>query len=61
MTEWISGWKKIAHYLDCEVRTAQEMAERKVISVYKPPGCTVRAEAKELDKHIKSHPIGKSA
>jgi len=49
MTEWITGWKKIAKYLDVSIKTAQRMAKKKIIPVY--PG--VRAEAKELDKHLK--------
>ena len=49
MAEWISGWKKIAKYLDVSIKTAQRMAKKKVIPVY--PG--IRAEAKELDKHLK--------
>lgn len=59
MTEWINSWKKIADYLEVSVRTAQEMAKRKEITVYKAGG--VRADAKELDKHIKAHPLRESA
>lgn len=61
MVEWIEGWKSISKYLDCSVRTAQDMARRRVIVVYRPPGCGVRADAKELDKHIKTHPLHVSA
>jgi hypothetical protein len=53
MTEWIMGWKKIAHYLDCSVRTVQRMANKRLIIVYQTESGGVRADAKELDKHIR--------
>lgn len=59
MTEWIKSWKAISKYMGVSVRTAQIMAEKKTITVYKAGG--VRAEAKELDKALKSNPLRKSA
>lgn len=57
MTEWISGWKKIAKYIDVSIRTAQEKAKNREIIVYKNGAGGVRADAKELDKHLKLSPI----
>jgi len=54
MTEWITSWASIAHYLDVCVRTAQYMAKERVIIVYKTKRGRVRADPKELDKHLKS-------
>lgn len=59
MTEWIKSWKSISKYMGVSVRTAQSMAVEKKITVYKAGG--VRAEAKELDKALKSFPLRKSA
>lgn len=53
MAEWITGWKKIANYLDVSVRTAMQMNYKNKIKVYKVEGFGVRADAKELDKCIK--------
>jgi hypothetical protein len=52
MTEWITGWKKIAQYLDVSIRTAQN---KKHLPVYKNGG--VRAKPDELDKYIKNETI----
>lgn len=56
MTEWINGWKNISKYLGESERSSQIKAKKKIITVYKFGG-SVRADAKELDKHIKSNPI----
>jgi hypothetical protein len=48
MTEWITGWKKIAKYLDVSIRTAQN---KKHLPVYRDGG--VRAKPEELDKYVK--------
>lgn len=56
MTEWINGWKNISKYLGESERSSQIKAKKKIIAVYKFGG-SVRADAKELDKHIKSNPI----
>lgn len=56
MTEWINGWKNISKYLGESQRSSQIKAKKKIIPVYKFGG-SVRADAKELDKHIKSNPI----
>lgn len=53
MTEWLMGWKRIADYLDCSIRNAQRMANRREIIVYKTQCGGVRADAKEIDKHLK--------
>ena len=50
--EWITGWKKIAKYLDVAERTAQGY-EKKGLPVYRKFG-TVRAKPLELDEFIKS-------
>jgi hypothetical protein len=50
---WLTGWKKIAKYLDVGVRTAQTY-EIKGLPVYRKFG-TVRAKPQELDDFIKNN------
>jgi len=52
MPEWITGWKKIAQYLDVGERTARKY-ERQGLPVYRKFG-TVRAKPVELDAFIKN-------
>jgi hypothetical protein len=49
MAEWITGWKKIAQYLDVSERTAQRLHKKEKMPVYKG----TRANPKELDKFVK--------
>jgi phage terminase Nu1 subunit (DNA packaging protein) len=52
MPDWITGWKKIAQYLDVGERTARKY-ERQGLPVYRKFG-TVRAKPVELDAFIKN-------
>ncbi len=58
MPEWISGWKKIAQYLDVAERTARTY-ERRGLPVYRKFG-TVRAKPIELDAFIKNARTGRN-
>lgn len=49
--EWLTGWKKIAKYLDVSIRTAQRYF-KKGMPVNNKLG-TIRAKPKELDNFIK--------
>lgn len=59
MTEWLTGWKKIADYLDMSIRTAKEY-HKKGMPVYKKLG-SVQAKPKEIDEFIKGSNLPKSA
>ncbi len=51
MTEWLTGWKKIAAYLDVSVRTARNY--KKIgLPIYTLSG-SAKAKTSELDHFIK--------
>ncbi|MDD5353358.1 MAG: hypothetical protein PHS93_09380 [Candidatus Omnitrophica bacterium] len=52
MPEWLSGWKKIATYLDVSISTAKLM-KRRGLPVYNKQGM-VKAKPIEIDNFIKS-------
>lgn len=55
MTDWITGWKAIAAYLNVSIRTAQEYVKMGM-PVFKILG-SVMAKPDEIDKFIREKNI----
>jgi len=58
MAEWITGWKKIAKYLDVSVSTAKRYYKSGMPIYYKFG--KARAKPVELDIFFKKTPVDKS-
>ena len=52
MVCWLRGWKRIASYCDCSVRTAQRMAKSKGLPVHRTDGGPVAIPC-DLDAWLK--------